>query len=52
MQLAIRRELALLEVPDPPDIADALAIALCHYYLQTRRDMMTPVSNPAKKEQL
>ena len=42
MQLAIRRELSLLEVPDPPDIADALAIALCHYYLQVRRDMLAP----------
>ena len=40
MQLAIRRELALVEVPEPPDVADALAIALCHYYLQTRRALM------------
>ncbi|REK16587.1 MAG: crossover junction endodeoxyribonuclease RuvC [Planctomycetota bacterium] len=38
MQLAIRRELGLAEVPDPPDVADALAIALCHYYLQVRPD--------------
>lgn len=37
MQLAIRRELALREVPNPPDVADALAIALCHYYLKVRR---------------
>ncbi len=40
MQLAIRRELALATVPDPPDVADALAIALCHYYLKTRRDLL------------
>ncbi len=40
MQLAIRRELALAEVPDPPDVADALAIALCHYYLQVRRNLI------------
>lgn len=40
MQLAIRRELALAEVPDPPDVADALAIALCHYYLRTRRELL------------
>jgi crossover junction endodeoxyribonuclease RuvC len=37
IQLAIRRELALAEVPDPPDVADALAVALCHYYLRVRR---------------
>jgi crossover junction endodeoxyribonuclease RuvC len=33
MQDAIRRELNLLAVPEPPDVADALAIALCHAYL-------------------
>src|SRR6185436_847600 len=33
MQLAIQRELKLAVAPDPPDVADALAIALCHYYL-------------------
>jgi crossover junction endodeoxyribonuclease RuvC len=33
MQEAIRRELNLPAVPEPPDVADALAIALCHCYL-------------------
>jgi len=33
MQQAITRELGLDEVPEPHDVADALAIALCHYYL-------------------
>jgi crossover junction endodeoxyribonuclease RuvC len=33
MQEAIRRELNLPAVPEPPDVADALAIALCHAYL-------------------
>lgn len=33
MQLAIARELKLNAVPEPPDVADALAIAVCHYYL-------------------
>ena len=33
MQEAIRRELNLPTVPEPPDVADALAIALCHAYL-------------------
>jgi crossover junction endodeoxyribonuclease RuvC len=34
MQQAVQRELALLSIPEPPDVADALAIALSHYYLQ------------------
>ncbi len=33
MQEAIRRELGLPALPEPPDVADALAIALCHCYL-------------------
>jgi crossover junction endodeoxyribonuclease RuvC len=39
IQLAIRRELSLSEIPDPPDVADALAVALCHYYLRVRRTL-------------
>ena len=39
MQLAIQRELSLSALPEPTDVADALAIALCHYYLQVRRTM-------------
>ena len=30
---AIQRELSLAEPPEPNDVADALAIAVCHYYL-------------------
>jgi crossover junction endodeoxyribonuclease RuvC len=37
MQEAIRRELDLSAVPEPPDVADALAIALCHCYLSRSR---------------
>ena len=33
VQRAIQRELGLSELPEPPDVADALAIALCHRYL-------------------
>jgi crossover junction endodeoxyribonuclease RuvC len=33
VQRTIQRELRLTQVPDPPDVADALAAALCHYYL-------------------
>lgn len=40
VQLAVTRHLDLASMPDPPDVADSLAIALCHYYLTLR----TPVS--------
>lgn len=36
VQRAIQRELALAVVPEPPDVADALAVALCHYYLKDK----------------
>ncbi len=32
VQRAVQRELRLDKVPEPPDVADALAIALCHYH--------------------
>jgi crossover junction endodeoxyribonuclease RuvC len=34
VQRAIQHELGLPALPEPPDVADALAIALCHYYLR------------------
>jgi crossover junction endodeoxyribonuclease RuvC len=34
VQRTIQRELGLVELPEPPDVADALAAALCHYYVQ------------------
>jgi len=32
MQLAVQQQLMLKDLPDPPDVADALAIALCHHF--------------------
>jgi crossover junction endodeoxyribonuclease RuvC len=32
VQLAVSRELALAEILEPNDVADACAVALCHYY--------------------
>lgn len=32
MQRTIQHELGLPTLPDPPDVADALAVALCHHY--------------------
>jgi len=34
MQRAVARELGLTAAPEPHDVADALAAALCHYYTQ------------------
>jgi crossover junction endodeoxyribonuclease RuvC len=34
VQRAVQRELGLAELPEPPDVADALAAALCHYYVE------------------
>jgi crossover junction endodeoxyribonuclease RuvC len=36
VQRTIQQELGLAEVPEPPDVADALAGALCHFFF-TRR---------------
>ena len=41
VQLAVTRHLSLEETPEPPDVADALAIALCHYYLAMRPASLT-----------
>src|SRR5262249_7508489 len=34
IQRTIQRELGLAQLPEPPDVADALAVALCHHYAQ------------------
>ena len=34
VQRAIQLELGLGKPPEPPDVADALAIAVCHHYLK------------------
>jgi crossover junction endodeoxyribonuclease RuvC len=36
VQRTIQRELNLTQLPEPADVADALAAALCHYYHQRR----------------
>jgi crossover junction endodeoxyribonuclease RuvC len=40
MQRAICQEFSLTAPPEPPDVADAMAIALCHHYLQ--RELARP----------
>jgi crossover junction endodeoxyribonuclease RuvC len=34
MQRTVQSELGLAQLPEPPDVADALAVALCHFYVQ------------------
>ena len=41
MQEAIRQELGLPALPEPPDVADALAIALCHCYLSRQASVFS-----------
>lgn len=36
MQFAMKRELNLPRLPEPHDVADALAVALCHYHANRR----------------
>ncbi len=36
VQRAVQRELGLPGLPEPADVADALALALCHYYLKDK----------------
>ena len=36
VQRTVQRELGLAQPPEPPDVADALAAALCHLYTQKR----------------
>jgi crossover junction endodeoxyribonuclease RuvC len=47
MQLAMLREFRLPELPEPHDVADALAIALCHYHL---RDVPGPQSSALSQQ--
>ena len=42
VQRAVQRELGLAEPPEPPDVADALAAALCQYYIQKPMTLRNP----------
>jgi crossover junction endodeoxyribonuclease RuvC len=37
MQRAVRTELGLEQLPEPHDVADACAVALCHYHIERNR---------------
>jgi len=40
MQTAVQHEMNLPTTPEPPDVADALAVAICHHYLSRHDGMM------------
>jgi crossover junction endodeoxyribonuclease RuvC len=41
VQMAICREFGLSQVPEPPDVADALAVALCHVHFARAAQRLT-----------
>jgi crossover junction endodeoxyribonuclease RuvC len=41
IQQAVCREFSLAAPPEPPDVADAIAIALCHLYLDRQRTFLS-----------
>jgi crossover junction endodeoxyribonuclease RuvC len=47
IQRTIQRELGLARLPEPPDVADALAAALCHYYLHSA---LAKIRNEARSQ--
>ncbi|MBU6236770.1 MAG: crossover junction endodeoxyribonuclease RuvC [Planctomycetes bacterium] len=47
MQHAVRLQLGLAQPPDPPDVADALAIALCHFFATKPSQM---ILKPTRKK--
>lgn len=47
VQMAVQRELELADPPQPNDVADALAIAMCHFYLGEVRHFSQVTATPA-----
>lgn len=50
MQQAVQREFGLADLPEPPDVADALAIALCHYHLSRNAAMVDSSTSRSFKQ--
>jgi crossover junction endodeoxyribonuclease RuvC len=46
MQQMVSSALGLTEFPEPPDAADALAVALCHAHLSRAQERMAAAMNP------
>jgi len=52
MQQAIQRELGLTTLPEPADVADALAIAFCHYCVSRQLSAFSDQLKSPKKTKL
>ena len=50
MQHAVARELGLAKLPEPHDVADALAIALCHYFASGIADSRPALGDVHRRE--
>lgn len=50
MQRAIQREFRLKEPPTPADVADAIAVAFCHYLVDRSASHCAAASHPRKAE--
>lgn len=51
IQLAVKMQLGLPEIPEPPDVADALAIALCGHHLGSEL-LIEKLSRPSSRSSL
>lgn len=49
VQLAIKNELGLAAAPEPPDVADALAIALTHWFLSGKQAAANAATHAAQE---
>ena len=47
VQRAVQQELKLTQLPEPPDVSDAIAVALCHIYI-TRGLARLSISSPSR----
>ncbi|HUY06010.1 MAG TPA: crossover junction endodeoxyribonuclease RuvC [Acidimicrobiales bacterium] len=50
VQEMVARLLGLREVPRPPDVADALALAVCHFAMIRGRGLVESSTSPGRKE--